>query len=125
MGKRKEIVGWHEIKIEMTNKDANCSLDVITPHADRINSIATDPDVVAISWGFGSQSFTVLTSQITRIIVESLEPRQLEDADLDELFETATLTTSSVQYRTRASREYSDGPQVWHLAWPQPEENKP
>jgi hypothetical protein len=125
MGKRKEIVGWHSITIEMVNKDANCSLDVITPNADRINSIATDPDVVAISWQFGSQSFTVMTSQITRVIVESLEPRQLEDADLDELFETATLTTASVQYRTRTSREYSDGPQVWHLAWPHPEEIEP
>ena len=125
MGKRKEIVGWHEIKIEMANEDANCSLDVITPHADRINAIATDPDVVAISWQFGAQSFTVMTAQITRIIVESLEPRQLDDADLDELLETAPLTTASVQYRTRISREYSDGQQVWHLAWPHLAETKP
>ncbi len=125
MGKRKEVLGWHEITIEMVNRDANCSLGVITPHADRINAIATDPDVVAISWQFGSQSFTVMTSQITRIIVESLEPRQLDDADLDELLETAPLTTASVQYRTRTSREYADGQQFWHLAWPHPEEIKP
>jgi len=121
MGKRKEIVGWHKIEIEMTNKDANCSLDVITPHADRINAIATDPDVVAISWEFGSQSFTVMTAQIARVIVESLEPNHLEDADLDELLDTATLTTASVQYRTRTSREYADGQRFWHLAWRQPE----
>lgn len=121
MGKRKEIVGWHEIKIDMVNEDASCSLEVITPDADRISGVVTDPDVVAISWQNGSQSFTVMTSQIARVIVESLDADQMDDEDREELLETATLTTASVQYRTRTSREYADGQQFWHLAWPQPE----
>jgi hypothetical protein len=120
MGKRNEIVGWHEIKIDMVNEDANCSLEVITPDADRISGVVTDPDVVAISWQNGSQSFTVMTSQIARVIVESLDANQMDDEDREELLETAPATTRSVQVRTRVASVSASGiERYWHLVWPE------
>ena len=124
MGKRVEVGGWHTIAIEMVNKNANCSLEVLTPDARDIVWRLADPNVVAVSWEFGAQEYLVRTEHIVRVIVEPLDAGHLDDGEREELLETATATTRSVQVRTRESVEYADRRRYWHLVWPPSEETK-
>lgn len=120
--KRVEVAGWHEVTIEMVNKDANCSLEVLTTQPGRIISVLSDPDVVAVSWEFGAQEYLVRTEHITRVIVESLEPAHLDDGEREELLETATATTASVMIRTRT--QDAESGRWWTQLWPPSEEAK-
>ena len=116
MGKRIEVKGWHSIAIEMVNEDASCSFEVLTSKAHIIIGALADPDVVALTWTFGSQKYMVMTSQIARVIVEPLEPAHLDDNhDRRELIETAGPTTASVMVRTRTQDK--DG-LWWSYLWP-------
>lgn len=121
MAKRVEVVGWHTVTIEMVSKDANCSLEVLTTQPGRIISALADPDVVAVSWEFGSQEYLVRTEHIVRVIVESLEPAHLDDGEREELLKTATATTASVMFRTRTQDELG---RWWTQLWPPSEEAK-
>lgn len=115
--KRVEIKGWHEITIEMVNKDANCSLEVLTQYPWQVVKVLADPDVLALSWESGSRQFLVMTSQIARVIVESLEPEQLDDHERKELLATAVPTTRSVRYRTRNKVDLGYGELHWLPIW--------
>lgn len=117
--KRVEVKGWHSISIQTANEDASCSFEVLTTKAHIIIGALADPDVVAVSWEFGSQKYLVMTSQITRVIVEELEPAHLDDNhDRMELIETAGPTTASVMVRTRTQDK--DG-RWWSYLWPSEE----
>lgn len=115
MAKRVEVVGWHSIVIEMVNKDANCSLEVLTTLPSRLVGALADPDVVAVSWETVSRVFMVKTEHIARVIVEEMEAEQLDDEDREELLETAIPTTASVMVRTRTQDK--DG-RWWSYLWP-------
>lgn len=119
MGNRVEVVGWHTIAIEMVNKDANCSLEVLTTQSGRIISALADPDVVAVSWEFSLQEYLVRTEHVTRVIVEPLDAGHLDDGEREELLETATATTASVMFRTRTQDKSG---RWWTQLWPPSEE---
>lgn len=122
MGKRVEVGGWHTIAIEMVNKDANCSLEVLTTQPVRIISALADPDVVAVSWEFSLLEYLVRTEHVTRVIIEPLDAGHLDDVEREELLETATATTASVMFRTRTQDESG---RWWTQLWPPSEEGAP